>query len=312
MANLTPLHVVAGVVRNAQGDILLARRHVTKEQGDLWEFPGGKREQGEEPEQTLVREFQEEVDITIQRARPLIRIRHTYTYREVLLDVWSVEQFSGTAWGREGQSVEWCAPHLLRLRTFPAANYPIINAVLLPAIYIISTEPLKQNDPQFFYQLEKQIDNGLQLLQFRAGSLNDYEYCACAEKILTLCEPTKVQVLLHRTPQIVLSVGAHGVHLSQTALLNLKERPLKKPLWVASSCHTLADIQHAQSIGVDFLTLGAIRAPEPENSLGWFNFFTCTESAKIPVFAVGGLQYEDMSFAWAHGGQGIAGRQHLW
>ncbi|ALG67264.1 Nudix family hydrolase [Beggiatoa leptomitoformis] len=310
MTNLAPLHVVAGVVRNAQGDILLARRHPTKEHGDLWEFPGGKREVGEQPEETLVREFKEEVDITIQRAHPLIRIRHTYTHREVLLDVWSVEQFSGKAWGREGQPIEWCAPHLLRTKTFPAANYPVITAALLPAVYLITAEPLKRNDPKFFYQLERNLEQGIQLLQFRSSFLDAHEYCYCAEKILTICEPYKVQVLAYTTPAIALSVGVHGVHLQQADLLQLVERPLKKDLWVAASCHTPDDIKQAQTIDLDFVTLSPIRATS--NALGWLTFFTQTEQAKIPVFASGGLQYQDIGFAWAHGGQGIAGQKKIW
>ena len=85
------IHVAVGAIRNGQGEFLLARRPEHLHQGGLWEFPGGKVETGETVEVALRRELQEELAITVGQATPLIKIRHDYGDKRVLLDVWRVE-----------------------------------------------------------------------------------------------------------------------------------------------------------------------------------------------------------------------------
>ncbi|HIF54036.1 MAG TPA: NUDIX domain-containing protein, partial [Methylococcaceae bacterium] len=90
MSSASALHVAVGVVKNATGHILIALRHDTAHQGGLWEFPGGKVEAGESVEQALSRELKEELNISVQKMMPLIKVRHQYSDLKVLLDVWTV------------------------------------------------------------------------------------------------------------------------------------------------------------------------------------------------------------------------------
>jgi 8-oxo-dGTP diphosphatase len=309
------LHVVAGVISNSQQEILLAQRLKQAHQGGLWEFPGGKRQSTETVEQALIRELHEEIGITVQQARPLIRIIHAYPDRKILLDVWTIEQWQGPAYGREGQQTQWCPLDQLRNYTFPAANYPIITAVQLPSSYLITPEPTSLNDKSFFYRLEKCLDAGISLVQLRAKNWPEHDYCYCAEKALILCERYGAQLLVNASPQIALSVGTHGVHLNSERLLTYTERPLNQKLWVAASCHSNAEIEQANQINVDFIVLGAVRSTQshPESEpIGWFEFFKMTASAHCPVFALGGMKAEDISIARAHGAQGIAAIRALW
>ena len=101
------IEVVAAVIRDPQGRILITRRPLHVHQGGLWEFPGGKREPSETAWQTLSRELKEEVDIDVLDASPLIKIDHDYGDKHVVLDVWNVSAFQGEAWGREGQECRW-------------------------------------------------------------------------------------------------------------------------------------------------------------------------------------------------------------
>ena len=82
------VHVVAAVIRNAEQQILLALRPSDKHMGGLWEFPGGKCEAGESPQQALARELHEELGIVIENPQPLIQVRHDYPDLHVLLDVY--------------------------------------------------------------------------------------------------------------------------------------------------------------------------------------------------------------------------------
>ncbi len=308
-------HVVAAIIYNSQGEILLARRPFYTHQGGLWEFPGGKCEKRESAEQALARELEEELGLIVLKARPLIRITHTYPEKEILLEVWHVEQWQGQAGGREGQRLQWCQPNKLKNNPFPPANGPIITAVQLPSLYLITPDPISFQDRNFFYHLETSLNKGLSLIQLRAKNLSKRDYCYCAEKALMLCEPYGARLLVNHSPEIALSVGAQGVHLNSQRLTVYTQRPLTCEYWVAASCHSLAEIQHAQLIGADFIVLSPVCTTysHPDSwPLGWFKFFQLTEQAKCPVFALGGMQVEDVSKAWAHGAQGIAAIRGLW
>jgi mutator protein MutT len=87
------VHVAAAVIRDNSGKILIARRADTQHQGGLWEFPGGKVEADESVETALARELHEELGIVVGAARPLIKVRHDYPDKQVLLDVWEVSAF---------------------------------------------------------------------------------------------------------------------------------------------------------------------------------------------------------------------------
>ena len=135
------IHVVAGALVNAQGQVLLARRSAGSHQGGLWEFPGGKVEAGESRRAALARELAEEIGVVVESARPLICVRHAYPGRQVLLDVWRVEGWRGEACGLEGQAVEWLHPDQFGGRQFPSADVPVLSALQLPSRYLITPEP---------------------------------------------------------------------------------------------------------------------------------------------------------------------------
>ena len=126
------VHVAVGVIFNSQGQILIARRHDDAHQGGLWEFPGGKVESDESVCDALARELHEELGINIQASscKPLIEIRHDYSDKVVLLDVWTVSEFDGEASGKEGQPLRWVDRSQLSGYDFPAANIAIIDAIL--------------------------------------------------------------------------------------------------------------------------------------------------------------------------------------
>jgi len=123
------IHVAVAVIvhQNDSNKILIAKRpdHVYK--GGLWEFPGGKVEQGEHVFEALARELEEELAIFVLQAEPLIKIQHDYPEKSVLLDVWKVTEFSGNAKGNEGQAIDWVSVDQLNEYSFPEANNVIID-----------------------------------------------------------------------------------------------------------------------------------------------------------------------------------------
>ncbi|EMR13638.1 hypothetical protein MPL1_03850 [Methylophaga lonarensis MPL] len=123
------IHVAVAVIVNDLQQVLITRRHQHQHQGNLWEFPGGKCEPGEQVIDTLKREILEEVGLSVMSAEPLIKVPFDYGDRQVLLDVWRVSEFVGDAQGREGQAMHWCDINALEDYDFPAANQPIIAVV---------------------------------------------------------------------------------------------------------------------------------------------------------------------------------------
>jgi mutator protein MutT len=127
------IHVVAAAVMDAADRVLIAQRPEGKHLAGGWEFPGGKLEPGEERLTGLARELREELGITITaNPRPLIRVRHTYPTREVLLDIWVVRRYDGEPRGLDGQALRWCTQDELASADLLPADKPIVAALRLP------------------------------------------------------------------------------------------------------------------------------------------------------------------------------------
>ena len=127
------IQVVAAIIVGPEQRTFITRRPDHLHQGGLWEFPGGKLEASENPEQALTRELFEEIDIQVTHAQPYMRVDHDYGDKKVVLDIWQVDGFSGNAHGKEGQQCRWVDLHSLTARSadqdldFPAANQPILE-----------------------------------------------------------------------------------------------------------------------------------------------------------------------------------------
>ena len=122
------LLVAACALVDADGRVLLAQRPEGKTLAGLWEFPGGKVEPGETPEETLIRELDEELGITtkIPCLAPLTFASHTYDDFHLLMPLYVCRRFEGTAHGREGQAIKWVRPKALRDYPMPPADEPLI------------------------------------------------------------------------------------------------------------------------------------------------------------------------------------------
>jgi mutator protein MutT len=136
------VHVVAGVLVDAAGRVLLAQRPMkAKHLAGGWEFPGGKIEQGETRIEGLGRELAEEIGVTLQQAHPLIRVRHAYPERDIDLDVWRVTRYAGEPHGLEGQPLSWCPRAELPKAQLIPADRPVVTALMLPEVIAAAEGP---------------------------------------------------------------------------------------------------------------------------------------------------------------------------
>ena len=122
--------VVVGILIDEAGRVLVTRRAPGAHQGGLWEFPGGKVEEGETLIEALARELNEELGVLVETTEPLVVLEHDYGDKQVRLDVHRVTRWSGQPRGLEGQPLAWQRPEQLRDWAFPAANRPILERLL--------------------------------------------------------------------------------------------------------------------------------------------------------------------------------------
>jgi 8-oxo-dGTP diphosphatase len=120
--------VAACALVDADGRVLLARRPSGKPMAGLWEFPGGKVEDGERPEETLIRELREELGITVSEVclAPLTFASHSYPDFHLLMPLYVCRRWEGTVTALEAQQLTWVKPNRLREYEMPPADVPLI------------------------------------------------------------------------------------------------------------------------------------------------------------------------------------------
>jgi 8-oxo-dGTP diphosphatase len=306
------VHVAAAVIE-LDDKVLVSRRLDASHQGGKWEFPGGKLELGETASQALVRELQEELGITALEYHPLIQIHYEYPEKRVLLDVWTVSQFSGEPHGREGQTVQWLSPDQLGQYEFPPANLPIITAAQLPGQYVIT--PAEISDSKQRLKMLDAILPECRLLLLRLPSLDAEEYSAVASEVVGRCKESKCAVMLTSHSQEVERLGAAGLHINSHRLMQAEQRLIDKRYWLSSSCHNPQELSYAQEMGVDFMLLSPVQPTQSHpdaTPLGWETFSRWVKEVNAPIFALGGLQASDLGMARENGAQGVAGIRGFW
>lgn len=303
------LDVAVGVITNHVGEVLISRRAHHVHQGGLWEFPGGKLERNENTFQALQRELQEELGIYITSAHPLIKIIHDYADKKVCLHVLHVTAYEGVPAGLEQQPVKWVPASNLSRYAFPDANQPIIKALSLPDFYPIVDSSLGDEEYMMGH-LESLIAQGYKQIQLRAKTFSCDAFMALARNAISLCKSKGVILFLNTSIEKVLLLKAEAVHLDSVNLHSTKESLGYLDIKVAVSCHTKNDLKKAAEIGACFAVLSPVCPTQSHpgaKELGWDCFSEMVSTAKLPVYALGGLNPCDLNESRERGAQGVAG-----
>lgn len=306
------IEVSAAVLQRSDNTFLLAQRPSDKIWAGYWEFPGGKIEPGETPYHALVRELHEELGITVQTAYPWLTRIFTYPHATVRLNFFRVTVWSGELHPHEGQQFSWQQPARVFVDPVLPANTPVLRALELPALYAISNAA-ELGMEQFLASLQAALGKGLRLVQLREKDLPRSDLRELALRVVALAHECGAKVLLNGDVALAEEVGADGVQLTSIQLAELKSRPAID--WCAASCHSADELRRAEALGCDFALLSpvlpTISHPGAPH-LGWDNFAAMAAGSTIPVYALGGLNREDMQVAWQHGAHGIALLRQAW
>lgn len=308
-----PVHVVAAVLRDARGRVLLARRTAGRDLAGAWEFPGGKVEPGETALQALDRELDEELGIRVLSAAPLISVPQAYPGKRIVLDVHTVAAFEGTPRGRERQALAWAPLEKLSSYPMPPADRPVVAALTAPGQYLVSPEAVEP--AAFLARLDRALAAGLRRVQLRVRGLPAARMASLAGDAAALCRARGAELLLNGAPGLAADLGV-GLHLPSRDLMALSALPDLAPgQRVAASCHDADELAHAEQLGVHFVVLGPVRATESHPgapALGWERFSRLREGVSLPIYAIGGMKPADVAIARRHGAQGVAGIRSLW
>jgi 8-oxo-dGTP diphosphatase len=310
------LHVAVAVVQRRDGAVLVAERAAWRHQGDRLEFPGGKVEPDESVEQALARELEEEIGLTVVRSEALIRVVHDYPERSVELEVRRVTDWRGDPRGAEGQGVRWLAPGSLDSAEFPAANRPIVAALRLPALQLVTPEPPADAGPGAMDEIVERVDRALAatpaLVRFRAAALDADAWMHGLERLRALVAGHPGSRLVANAPRDGLDriPGDVGVHLPARMAADLAARPVGRDRLLSCACHGPPEIRQAERIGADIGCLGPVRETRTHPGmapLGWAEVRAIAGSTDLPLYAIGGLAPDDLAQARAAGAIGVAG-----
>ena len=301
-----PIDVVAGILRDPAGRVLLAQRPCGTHLSGTWEFPGGKIEESESAASALRRELEEELGVTIGDIEPLIAVPWSYEEKTIRLHAFCVGAFDGVPTGRQGQALKWIDVDATGTLAMPPADRPIITALRLPRSYAITPD---LSDDALLSCVEALCAGGQRLVQLRAKSISTGSV-ATIIAAARIARAHGATLLVNAAPERVRDLAVDGVHLPAAELMRLNARPLEPGRWVAASCHDERELAHAAAIGVDFAVLGPVlptRSHPAAVPLGWERFAALCALAPFPVYALGGMTRGDVATAIAAGAQGIAG-----
>ncbi|MGL6290343.1 MAG: Nudix family hydrolase [Silanimonas sp.] len=329
-----PLHVVAAVLRDAQGHVLLARRPEGKADAGLWEFPGGKLEPGESAFDALRRELREELGITVIAAEPLIRVPVVAAAMSSLppltvegrvvrlhLDTWHVSAFTGDPIAHEHADLSWAALVDLDRYPMPPADRPVVAALRDPSLVLVTPEPGDGPDAEraWLATIERALAGGIRRLHLRVGDDRTALRARLAAELAPRCRAAGALLYVHGDAALAQGLGV-GLHWRASQLrapeaAELTRRHRDAGLRVCAAVHDADELALAEGLGVDDVLLGPVQATAThpgQAELGWAAFERLRALTALPVIALGGLRPDDLAEARRHGAQGVAGIRGLW
>jgi len=310
------LPVVAGILKNGVGQILLAQRAGVSEAGK-WEFAGGKIQPGEAARAALARELNEELGIHIGAAQLLTCVRWRGAPRALNLHAYEILDWQGEPTAHEHRALQWVAPTQLIHYAMPAPDRPIRARLALPPHYLITPEPLSDAST-FLDDLSLALANPLiGIVSLRAKSLSAAALANLAARFLARARAQRPDLILlmHGEIELARQLGFDGVHLSAAQVTSLRQRPLGESAWVFASCHSQVELRAAQALGADAATLSPIKTTlshPGQRPLGDQALSRASKGSFLPIYALGGMLPTDLATVRAAGAHGIAAIRGWW
>ncbi|MFZ0023100.1 NUDIX domain-containing protein [Acinetobacter sp.] len=294
------IHVAIALLFH-QNQVLVGWREAKQHQGNKYEFPGGKVEQGELPVEACRREVIEEVGVDIERWHASDFISHEYEDLIVNLHIFHAsvqpEQLAEIK-----QPWRWYPREELGQLNFPKANQSMIQKLQWPQRIKIAEDidilSSLDTDQMLYWRVQATPERIMQLQQYPVDQLS--------KLIINQQLWSQLNELQQQT--------IRTIHLKQNQLMNLKQGELKSGYRYLAACHDLTALMHAEQIGCEAALLSSVltTATHPDTpALGWERFKQMAEQVQIPVFALGGMKADELDYAKSQHAYGIAGIRYI-
>jgi len=279
-------------------------------ESELWEFPGGKVEPGENTTVAIAREIAEELGVNLANVQPIAKARAVDSRRGIALNLLSATLEGGQPICRVHQALRWVPPHACVSLPMGHLDRQLAKWAAAPHTYHISRPDQKVHTGAAI--CSPQSKRAWVLARWPDASEQTYAH-QLAELLAAVPE---LPVMLHdrRSPDLQ-QANVVGTHLSGRQAAQHRERPFEAQKWLAISCHNQEELAHAQTLEADFAVLGPVRKTPSHpgaDAMGWTRFAELASHARLPVLALGGVQTADLTTVQALGGYGVAGISSFW
>ncbi len=291
-----PIVDVAIAILIHRGKILVGWREEQQHQGGKHEFPGGKVEQGETPEEACRREIYEEVGIGLKDWHQFDYIHHEYD--DIIVNLHLFHSYvPDELLNLIHQPWAWYTRDQLLHLNFPKANKDIIKRLYWPHLIKISNtlSMVKSSDALLYWRIENESEQYIEQLT----ALDEGQRSSLI---------INVDIWWQLSPELQKQIKT--VHLKQSQLMNLHKGDLTVGVCYIAACHDAVSLKQAQQIGCDAVFISPVKptTTHPEAvALGWERFSDLAQNSQIPVFALGGVHPNDLATAQHHGAYGLAG-----
>lgn len=277
--------------------VLVGWRQANQHQGNKHEFPGGKVEQGETPEQACRREIYEEVGIGLKDWHMFDMIQHEYD--DIIVNLHLFHAYvPDELLNQIHQPWAWYHRDQLASLNFPKANVVILQRLIWSHLIKINDQidALPQSNAQLYWRVQT---GEIEKIEQQLRALND----AQRQKLI-------LNIDLWRELNITLQAEIDTIHLKQSQLMGLNKGELVIGKRFIAACHDAVSLQHAHHIGCDAVFLSPVNVTETHPNakvLGWDDFAELAKDSDIPVFALGGVAPENLEQAQKQHAYGLAG-----
>tara|TARA_Y100000992_G_scaffold225653_1_gene157284 strand:+ start:114 stop:707 length:594 start_codon:yes stop_codon:yes gene_type:complete len=173
--------------------------------------------------------------------------------------------------------------------------------------YFITPNYNKSNSESYLMKIEKILDNGIKLLQFRSKNLSQENFSYVSRKIYNLCTKYNSYFIINGFENFKNNQYCDGVHLTSDNLLNINFSKISSDFILTGSCHNETEIDICNHNNFDFIVVSPIFNTGSKKGFGWNKFEDFVKRSNVPVYALGGMNYKrDIDYVKERGGQGIA------
>ena len=275
-----------------------------------YEFPGGKIEALETPEECLIRECYEELDVHINKSIYHGEITHLYNNISVKLHIFEIVDYSGKIIAKEKQNILYANP-LTSNHLFLESTTRILNRLKLRELFYIT--PVNFNN---ISEKLKNIDNANSFIRLRSFGYSMSNYILEAQRLTKFCFKNNIPLIVDKKFSNDLGyINIDGIHFTSEDLNQIDnyKHIKKRRLTYSASCHDLNDVIIANRYNFDFIILSpVISSKYSKNILGWKDFKTISDISNMPVFALGGIKITDLELCKRFNGFGVSGISNFW